>query len=456
MTIKKQPKNLLLVNNSTFIKRQKLLCSLLPLFFALISRSQIANYVSNGSFEELYNCNPQNIISKAKFWNGIDSINGGWPLLIAVCYSNVPVNGGGFQFPRTGNNYIRSGFLCIPPTCSPTINRLYLRNRLKQNLQPGKIYCVKFHVNLTNPSTYGIDQFSAYFGDNTLDTITKTTIPLTYLNPQINNQINNLITDTLIWTAITGTFIATGNEKYMVIGNFKSDSNTNKILINPTNLPAVFSDACVDDVSCIPLDLPAYAAAGNDIWAIPGNTVYLGRPQDVGIDEACMWYKLPNITTAIDTAAGITVTVGLTTNTYVVKQDICGNIKYDTVVVHASGVGNVELEMLNDKLTVYPNPAKEILNIELQILNKQEPISNLKFIIYNSLGQLVREEDVIFKDNIASINTKELANGVYNLILSSRGTRCTEPAEVRDLDLDSSYRRNDNVGNASKRFVIAR
>jgi hypothetical protein len=235
--------------------------------------------------------------------------------------------------------------------------------------------------------------------------------------------------------------VANGTEKFMLLGNFKSDIATNSIVINPTNLPLIATDFLFDDISVIDIDLSAYA--GPDVWGIPFNTVYLGRPQDVGIDEACMWYKLPNTTTAIDTAAGITVTVGIVTNTYVVRQEICGNVKWDTVVVYPSALGNVELEMLNDNLKIYPNPANEILNVELQILNEQDPISNLKFIIYNSLGQLIREEDVIFKDKTISIKTDELKNGIYFLNISGSTVNSKEkttlfsPAKVSPLTIFS-------------------
>jgi hypothetical protein len=279
-----------------------------------------------------------------------------------------------------------------------------------------------------------ISNYGMYFGNGSIDTITKCTWPITYLTPQIENSAG-IITDTLNWVAITGTFVANGTEKYMVLGNFKSNAATNTLQLNTPTLTTQSADIYVDDVSVIDIDLPAYA--GPDIWAIPGNTIYLGRPQDVGIDEACMWYKLPNITTAIDTAAGITVTVASVTNTYMVKQDICGVIKYDTVVVYASGVGDVELQLLNNKLKLYPNPANEILNVELKILNEQEPISNLKFIIYNSLWQLIREEDL--KNN--SVNVKDLPNGVYVLTLSP---------------VLSSPQGGDKRGAFNKRFVIAR
>ncbi len=246
-----------------------------------------------------------------------------------------------------------------------------------------------------------------------MDTINYCNTPLFYIAPHIENT-SGIITDTLNWIAITGTFIATGNEKYMVIGDFRTDVMTNTMVINPTFSATLVNDVCIDDVSVIDIDLPAYA--GPDIYGIPNNTLYVGRPQDMGIDEACTWYHLPNNTTAIANAASITVTVASTTQTYMVKQDICGNIKYDTVIVYASGVGLTSLSFGEGMgVRLYPNPANDILNIEVNLANEEE----FKIKIFNNLGQLIREEDIVFKEKVVSIKTDDLENGVYFVTITN-------------------------------------
>ncbi len=416
---------------------------LLVLFIFISIRSQnIANYINNGGFEQRYNCNFPFYLDKAKYWLAVDSAStaGGY---LSTCNGYVPNQFNTiFQNPRTGNAFILTNFYCEPGVCGNN-QRGYLKNRLKTPLQSGKTYCVKFYVNIANTSPYGIDGFGAYFGNNTIDTITKCTFPLTYLTPQIQNPTNNIIIDTLGWVPVTGTFVANGTEKYCVIGNFKSDAATNSATLNPAFLPQKWTDLCIDDVSCIPLDLPAYAAAGSDIWAIPSNTIYLGRPQDVGIDEACEWFKLPNTTNVIANAAGLTLTVAITTNTYMVKQTICGLIKYDTVVVHASGLGLVGSSGVENSVKIYPNPASEILIVEFVTLSGVEG-SNTKIQIINSLGQIIREEELDLKNNTAEINTSQLANGVYVLALQHTSTPLSAGAQ------------GDNSVKVNKRFVISR
>jgi hypothetical protein len=382
----------------------------LMLFYNL-SFSQIANYIQNGSFELTYNCNWPNDISKAKFWRSIDSVNYGNSLYESNCFPLVPNGTFGYQFARTGNVHALLSILCVPPACGPN-NRGHIRNRLKSTLISGKTYCVKFYVNITDNSSYGIDAIGAYFGGNTLDTITQINIPLTYLTPQVQNPTGNVITDTMNWTLITGTFVANGTEKHCVIGNFKSDAATVKTYINPNNFPNVYTNVLLDDVSCIPTDLPAYAGA--DIWGIPSTTVYIGRQRDVGIDEACTWYNMSNTVTPIANAAGLTLTVALSTQTYMVKQDICGIIKYDTVVVFASALGNYEWEKLNESINVFPNPANDHLYLQSNLIN-----GKVKLDWYDALGQLIREEELTFENSEVKLNTSKLQGGIYFLNITT-------------------------------------
>jgi hypothetical protein len=391
----------------------------------LIIKGQIANYINNGSFEEHYNCNFLPYLGYSKYWRAIDSINGSAGYA-SPCYTNVPYNGFGFQYARSGNSYALTDFYCS--TCSPNLNRGYMRNRLKSKLVVGKTYCVKFWANIGNNSTYGIANIGAYFGDNSLDTITQCNIPLTYLNPQVEGS--TIVTDTLNWTLITGTFVANGTEKHCVIGNFRSDAATTKTLINSTYLPNVFCTVNIDDVSCIPIDLPAYA--GSDVFGIPGNTVYIGRPQDVGIDEACTWYNITNTTTPIANAAGITITVGVSSQTYIVKQDICGNIKYDTVAVYASAVGMVSLSGVEDwGVSVYPNPVKDLLYVEVSHAERSRSVTSetstsclggrQALSLTNALGQVIKEEVLRELQKPIEINVKDLQEGIYFLQIKSEG-----------------------------------
>ncbi|MEI8136332.1 MAG: kelch repeat-containing protein [Bacteroidota bacterium] len=83
--------------------------------------------------------------------------------------------------------------------------------------------------------------------------------------------------------------------------------------------------------------------------------------------------------------------------------------------------------------SIFPNPANEIINLKLDV----NEWYNARVQIYNTIGQLIKAEDVVFKNNTASIKTDALANGVYLL-------KITEAAK------------SNNSISVSTRFVIAK
>src|SRR6218665_534022 len=277
-------KNYLLRSKNKFfsLKYNKCLLALVVFSIFFDVRAQIANYVNNPGFEIAMSTslNPYDAV---KYWGSIDTAQGSSYLVSTLSNNanNSPYCTFGFQYPRTGNNFIGTTFFCDAcPRWNP-------RNRLKQPLKPNVKYCAKYYIVNTNNNRIAIENYAMYFGDSMMDTITQSAIPLTYLAPQIE-YTNGIIIDTLNWTPISGTFVATGGEKYMVLGNFRSNSTTNTLLINPP-LQTMSADIYIDDVSLIEMDLPAFA--GRDTFFIPGTTVFIGREPDVGLDEHCMWYK---------------------------------------------------------------------------------------------------------------------------------------------------------------------
>jgi hypothetical protein len=395
-----------------------LLCFFVGLSFVSIRGQQIANFVTNGGFEQFQTCAGPNIgylKPNVLGWDEIDDVQGAkWD---HYCYGAVPWNLFFYNYPRTDSAYVTYDVFCIP--CAPDINRTNIRNTLKAPLQAGKTYCVKFFVNNSEKSSYSIDAFDAYFGGSELDTITSAHIPLSYLLPQIANTYFNYLTDTIGWTAITGTFTAQGGEKYMVIGNLRSDAATHTIMSNTMQASQQwsFSTMAVDDISCIDIELPAYA--GGDTVVVSSASIYLGRARDVGIDEACIWYKLPNNSSPIDTAAGIWINP-TSTSTYMVVQDVCGNVKRDTVTVYFGTVGLDNFGLSSNKINLAPNPTSGHLNISF---SDSVPADMTSFFVTNSLGQVVQQADLKLHGNYAEIETSDLESGLYQIhIRTSFGT----------------------------------
>lgn len=376
-----------------------------------ICQEKIANYISNGSFEASYTCTPGNIVNKANSWRGLgnDSTQIGGTLYEAACYSNMPVSISGYQIPFDGKAYCK-----ISPYCSNfcfyPILRIYPCNRLKATLGFGQTYCVKMHLSLTNMSPRAINKLGFFFGDNSLDTINYPFLPLTYLNPQIES--NTIYSDTLNWSTLSGTFTANGTEKYLVIGNFKSDAQTTTSITLP-NSAEDWAEYFIDAVSCIPVNVPAYA--GGTKWITPGDSVYLGRESDFAIDPFCIWYQLPNMTTAIDTTSGIWVKPS-STSTYVVKQNLeCGSLKWDTVVVYLNPLNVQQIRGFEKSLAIFPQPANESFSIKITGYS----IGNffVRYEIYDSNLKILKLAAISNSITDLEIDTSNLPSGIYSIRL---------------------------------------
>jgi len=375
----------------------------LNLFLFIItfnSRGQV-NLVNNPSFEDTISC-PYDYgqISWAIGWNTLITGGGGNPELYNKCCiygCGVPVNSSnqGYQYPKSGNGYAGLDVA----NCNYLL-REYIQSKLIDKLKSGNTYCVKFFTNLSNYSLAYIKPLGAYLDDGEI--LTTTTFGLPYANaalqpltPQIINTYQPL-NDTLNWMKIEGSFIATGLEEYITIGNFFSDANSNIVTIGtPSYWTSYYY---IDDVSVINTNLPALA--GNDTIIQPGDSVFIGRQPEVGLNEDCIWFVngLP-----IDTIAGMWVKPDSTT-TYILEQTICGNVSWDTVTVSVYGTGIETYTKEGKGITLYPNPATNILNIESSTKFSQLIISDI-------LGNVVIMQQVYNK--AGSVDVSGLGKGLY-------------------------------------------
>src|SRR5690606_17687012 len=66
-------------------------------------------------------------------------------------------------------------------------------------------------------------------------------------------------------------------------------------------------------------------------------------------------------------------------------------------------------------VNIYPNPAKDIVNISFDMLNKD----NVTASMYSITGQLVKSQEVKLNkgQNHFNFNTSDLASGFYNVII---------------------------------------
>jgi hypothetical protein len=383
--------------------KKQILCGLLMILITAYTVGQI-NYVFNGSFEILYGCpNDYNQIDSAVGWHILINGGGGNPEVYNACYpqSNgvgvpINVNNHGFQYPHSGNGYagIDAGHSSEPDNL-----REYIQSQLIKKLKPGSLYCVTFYVSLIDHASASIKTLGAYFDDGSVSAPPYFGIANAF--PQVYNSTIQL-DDKVNWMKIEGSFIASGNEEYITIGNFFTDAESDIIIIgSPTSW---WSYYYIDDVSVMAADLPAYA--GKDtIVHNPGDSVFIGRHPEIGLNEDCIWFVngVP-----IDTIAGMWVTPANTT-AYILQQTICGNVEYDTITVTVSGVGVEHYLWKNKWLKVYPNPAEDEFYVEYsgdvtgQVMTTE---------LYNIYGALVKEVHVSNKNKF-TVSTREVPSGIY-------------------------------------------
>jgi hypothetical protein len=218
------------------------------------------NLVKNPSFEIIDTC-----------WGGteplVDINYFNWfTFSSADIYSNcmlsgyyVPQNQLGFQYPVSGNNY--AGV----ETYNISDFRDYISGILSEQLKIGKVYCASVYVSLIDTCNIACNSFGMAFTQYL--PILNYGQPLNSLTPQIQNNISNKLSSHIEWDFIKGSFISTGNELYITIGNFNltNSSDTNHLDTPLQPLSPNSSYYYLDDVSLIELK----ALQSNDTIVCP-------------------------------------------------------------------------------------------------------------------------------------------------------------------------------------------
>ena len=336
------------------------------------------NLVKNGGFEQYSKC-PYDLdqIKYAYYWSSVDSFGSpdsvgletGWPQCNPQycnrCNSTsttigVPRCGFFNNYPRSGNGMVAQVFY-FDNSYSSTYQREYLQGRFSNTLNAGKTYCITFYVILDQLSGYAINHIGAYIDDGSIDIgqdSTGCSMPQTSYIPQITET--EIISDTANWTKIQGSYTATGNERYITIGNFYSVANTDTLTISyPTGWITgnIFSYYNIDDVSVIASD--ATANAGPDAVVSVGDSVLIGPTGDDGLPAT--WY-VSGGTTPVGYGSNIWVHPTVNT-TYVMELDLCGNVTRDSMMVRIVPTSAGSVQAAVSGVQVWPNPARGEVNV---------------------------------------------------------------------------------------------
>jgi len=377
------------------------------LILTVFCKAQV-NLVSNPSFEQLDSCpTSTGQISLAIGWDTLINGGGSSPDLFNECNlsfpcCNVPSNYFvGYQYPKSGEGY--SGIITLYYNTTND-HREYIQRKLSNKLISGNNYCAKMYVALSYRSQYSCIPLGMYFDDGQIQS-NSYQIPFPNIIPQVVNTGLQL-DDTLNWTIIEGNFIATGIEDYITIGNFFDRDSSGVILSYPLlsgESPLERTKVAyyyIDDVSVIDISTPAYS--GVDTTITIGDSVFIGRTPEIGLNDDCVWYLNGN---PVDTVAGLWVMPDSTT-TYILEQTICGYTTYDTVTVTVLPTSVNELFKENS-LRIFPNPS----NGELWIKQENGLFDQCKVVIFDITGKVVFEKNMLI-NNETKI-TPNLKQGTY-------------------------------------------
>jgi outer membrane protein OmpA-like peptidoglycan-associated protein len=209
-------------SKNNIMKKISTLFGILLLGFSLTAQE---NLVPNPSFEEVEGkIKEGGLIEMAIPWKSV-TMN---PVdLYSAKAKNdeysVPENKNGSETASTGSNYAGVTFFGY----GGRIPRTYLGAPLSKELEAGKQYCMKFHVNLSDYSKYAVNNLAMYVAK---EEMTEKKDGNLIMVPHMKSMKNNVedFEKQYVWTAICGVYNAEGGEKFIAIGNFDADGQTDQ------------------------------------------------------------------------------------------------------------------------------------------------------------------------------------------------------------------------------------
>jgi hypothetical protein len=163
----------------------------------------------------------------------------------------IPQNKNGFEYSHSGKGYI--GIATFGSFQSPNY-KCYAIGSMNQVLESGKKYRIKMYVSLADSFITACHNLAIYFTD-TLPTYTTSSYIINFnLTNNLPIQFNQNLSNKVGWTLLDTVFTASGYEKWLTIGNFKKDDESDTTFVGG-NLPQTaswqwdYSAYYIDDVS---------------------------------------------------------------------------------------------------------------------------------------------------------------------------------------------------------------
>lgn len=189
----------------------------LVILFSIIIKVKLnaQNLVPNGSFEQVYKP------LKSRYSGNIEQALPWFPAGIGS--PDLIFQGSfsyGFKKAFSGNNY--TGIILFDGDNKDF--REYLSVKLIDKLENDKKYTIKLKVAAANRSYYYTDELGLAFNSDSLIRKDWNTIPIV---PNLKSEKFKAINDTSGWRNLEWEYLANGTERFLTIGNFRNDINTN-------------------------------------------------------------------------------------------------------------------------------------------------------------------------------------------------------------------------------------
>lgn len=212
------------------------------------------NLVPNPSFEDTLSC-PEifSDITKCAYWFNAQQYSSAD--YYHTCSSHwsqqatIPQNAGGYQSPLSGNAY--SGIVLeYTDLFTNQVYTEFLEVKLIEPLTNEKTYKITFYYSLAETySSMLVTNMGVFFSSDS--------IASGYLNNGIVDTNTITTIDYANWHEFSVEYVANGEEKYLLIGNFNDSINTNRI-INPQHQNAHTANRIcyiyIDDVSVVDIN----------------------------------------------------------------------------------------------------------------------------------------------------------------------------------------------------------
>jgi gliding motility-associated-like protein len=325
-------------------------------------------------------------------------------LIVNTCnFSNgVPINPWGYQNAFEGIAYMH---IAVVEDTSETVYREYIQTPLISTLVAGRKYCFSAWVSMSDSSLRAIDNLGAYFSDTFFTTeLYGMNIPVI---PQVQNLPGRFLNDKKNWMLTSGSFYATGIEKFLLIGNFFDDFHTAWVTVPPCGNNGfwyMLGDLYIDMVSLFDCtDFYYTANAGED------GTVCRGQGVILGTEEAsARTYRWSPAAGLSDSAVGMPVASPHQTTTYVLTViDEYIQQTTDTVTVFVDTTCGTNPVYIANVFSPNGDGSNDVLYAHSQ------SVREISFKVYNRWGNLLFESKSLDNGWDGKLRGEDCPEGVY-------------------------------------------